>query len=112
MLGKTLFLSALVFTLLSGVPCRAEESFSAPEAAYGIHESVSVPAAQAETAFAVGASGRELAYEFAGDREEGALRLFLSRESFTKRDKDDILAEELNGLSPAAGIRFTIDFSL
>ncbi|MEZ5919114.1 MAG: hypothetical protein R3D66_04130 [Alphaproteobacteria bacterium] len=99
MLGKTLFLSALAFTLLSGVPCRAEEPFSAP-------------VAQAETAFAVGASGRELAYEFAGDREEGALRLFLSRESFVKRDKDDILAEELNRLSPAAGIRFVVDFNL
>lgn len=105
MFRKTLFSGALAFTVLTAGPCYAEEV--APLTARTYAESVN-----SETAFAVGASGRELAYKLAGDREEGALRLFLSRESFAKREQDDILAEELNRISPAAGIRFVVDFSL
>lgn len=50
-------------------------------------------------------------FEFAGKKEEGALRLFVSGDRFSE-DQIDLFAEGLNAISPAAGIQFTMDFNL
>ena len=50
-------------------------------------------------------------FEFAGKKEDGALRFFVSGDRFSE-EQADLFAEGLNAISPAAGIQFTMDFNL
>jgi hypothetical protein len=50
-------------------------------------------------------------FQLAGEKKEGALSLFLAAESFSVEENNPF-ESDLNALSPAAGIQFTIDFNL
>jgi len=52
-----------------------------------------------------------LIFQFLGDQEAGAIGFFITPDMSSKYE-EDYLAPQLNRISPAAGIRFTLDFSL
>lgn len=119
---KKILLSTLCVVMLNAFPAQAGEQSAfgpfmplyfglneLPANVYGPYRPADFGDAQVQTPFTTGENG--LALRFAGKQEEGALSLFVKTDSFSK-DQADRFADDLNAISPAAGIQFTMDFNL
>lgn len=114
-----MLLSALCLSILTVFPCQAEDGLSSMDQSFLLGLKVDVSGRDSEFLNPENDSGfyfeesRGLAYELAGNkREGGALRFFMIDQSFSKQADEGLLAEGLNQISPAAGLQFTMDFSL
>lgn len=100
---KKIMLSMISALALTTFPCQAEEG-----AVYGPFTSFDT---QAYSDNPFRQEDHALSFRFAGEKEDGALSFFVAKDSFSKQESD-AFASDLNAISPAAGIHFTMDFSL
>ncbi len=117
---KKIMLSMVCLCALTVTPSKADDVVfgplqpmlfwlnNAPDESYGPYQpSESV----FETQSLLYQTDQEFSFQFAGKKEEGALRFFVAKDSFSV-EEHPLYTEGLNAISPAAGIQFTIDFNL
>ena len=102
---KVAVLSAVCAVFLVGFPCRAAEvEYDA------FFQDTFYKGASFESRFFYDEKAG-LSYKVLGNQEEGMIRFFVTP-GLASRYKEEHPARASNEISPAAGIRFTVDFSL
>jgi len=117
---KKIILSMVCCGALTAVPCHASDVVFGPYQPLFLGfnsglDSFYGPYRPSESSFEAQSylyqQDQGVTLQFAGKKEEGALSFFVAADSFSVQENDPFV-EGLNAISPAAGIQFTMDFSL
>lgn len=117
---KKIMLSMVCVCALTAAPSKASDAVfgpfqpmlywmsEAPEAFYGPFQPAKPDFEQQALLYK---SEQGMSLKFAGEQEQGALSFFVAPDSALIK-QNELYANDLNALSPAAGIQFKMDFNL